>query len=82
MRDVLHREHWRTSREHIFNHACSIRQRASPKIEASPWHRLRKNAGMELAEAGAEVIGNHGRGGSQDAQNGKWNESEASLLEQ
>jgi integrase len=67
--DVLRREQRRTNREYIFHHAYdapfanaqtlshAIRNRLEAlKIEGYTMHGLRKNAGMELAEAGAEVM--------------------------
>ena len=67
--DVLLREQKRTNREHIFHHAYdapfasaqtlshAIRNRLEAlKIEGYTMHGLRKNAGMELAEAGAEML--------------------------
>jgi integrase len=67
--DVLLREQKRTNREYIFHHAYdapfanaqtlshAIRNRLEAlKIEGYTMHGLRKNAGMELAEAGAEVM--------------------------
>ena len=67
--DVLRREQQRTNREYIFVHAYgepfanaqtlshSIRNRLEALgIEGYTMHGLRKNAGMELAEAGAEVM--------------------------
>jgi integrase len=67
--DVLRREQRRTNREYIFHHAYdapfanaqtlshAIRNRLEAlKIEGYTMHGLRKNAGMELAEAGAEVL--------------------------
>jgi integrase len=67
--DVLLREQKRTNREYIFHHAYdapfanaqtlshAIRNRLEAlKIEGYTMHGLRKNAGMELAEAGAEVV--------------------------
>ena len=67
--EVLLRERTRTNQEHIFLNAYgnpfasaqslshSIRNRLEDlKIEGYTMHGLRKNAGMELAEAGAEVM--------------------------
>jgi integrase len=67
--DVLLREQKRTHREYVFHHAYdapfanaqtlshAIRNRLEAlKIEGYTMHGLRKNAGMELAEAGAEVM--------------------------
>ncbi len=67
--DILLREQKRTNREHIFHHAYdapfanaqtlshAIRNRLEAlKIEGYTMHGLRKNAGMELAEAGAEML--------------------------
>lgn len=66
---ALTREQRKTNREHIFHHAYdapyanaqtlshAIRNRLEAlKIEGYTMHGLRKNAGMELAEAGAEVM--------------------------
>jgi integrase len=67
--DVLRREQQRTNREYIFVHAYgqpfanaqtlshAIRNRLDVLgITGYTMHGLRKNAGMELAEAGAEVM--------------------------
>jgi integrase len=67
--EVLLRERTRTNQEHIFLNAYgnpfasaqslshSIRNRLEDlKIEGYTMHGLRKNAGMELAEAGAEIM--------------------------
>ena len=65
----MRRERERTNRDYIFVHAYgepfanaqtlshTIRNRLERlKIEGYTMHGLRKNAGMELAEAGAEVM--------------------------
>jgi integrase len=69
LRDVLLREQKLTNREYIFHHAYdapfanaqtlshAIRNRLEALgIKGYTMHGLRKNAGMELAEAGAEML--------------------------